>query len=279
MISTLADFIQLDAKVTDILVTDILKHGSAATPIYTIFENIKESTKPEETKWSGYLIPSADTDYTFIIKNSDSEPNVSIDGKNLNFTAQEDPTNEWWSDPIPLQAGKLYKLTTKDVELKNIFWKTPASAIAAIPSTALLPEFASEQCEPALIALKKAAMLVSTFDLSADEIKFFDLHKDDFENMNFNELTFPQWLRLEAYTRLRHSIPENKLNLLEFWKWVYEASPDDTQTDELINKIVDLTSWKYESIKKLIADNHFNIGQLEDYRNERNLLKLQKALL
>jgi hypothetical protein len=36
----------------------------------------------------------------------------------------------------------------------------------------LIPDFASEQCKPALIALKKAAMLASTFALSADEISF-----------------------------------------------------------------------------------------------------------
>ena len=28
----------------------------------------------------------------------------------------------------------------------------------------------------------------------------------------------------------------------------------------------------------MIATNHFNIGKLEDYRNEKNLLKLQEAL-
>ncbi|QYR21089.1 hypothetical protein KZ483_25785 [Paenibacillus sp. sptzw28] len=275
VIDTLADFAGLDAKITDVLVSEVLKQGSPVTPIYSIFAKIKENAKPDETNWSGYVIPAADAGYTFIIKNSDTLPIVSIDGGVVDFTAQEDPTNEWWSGAITLQAGKLYKLAAAGVELKNIFWKTPASAITSIPSSALIPDFASSQCEPALIALKKAAMLVSVFDLSADEIRFLDLHKSDFDHLDFNALTLMQWLRIEAYIRLRNSLPQAKLNMLEFWNWAYDAASDETK---LTQKIADLTAWKKERIEKLIAANHFNIGKLEDYRNEQNLLKLQNAL-
>ncbi|MEY8348019.1 neuraminidase-like domain-containing protein [Bacillus cereus] len=283
IIDTLANFTELDAKITEVLVTDILKLGSPATPIYNFFEKIKESTKPEETNWSGYLIPAADAEYTFIIKNRNSKPIVSIDGEFLEFISQENPaadcmkdtTYEWWSLTKPLQAGKLYKLTTSGVELKNVFWKTPVSEIATIPSTALIPDFASEQCSKALIVLKKAAMLASTFNLSGDEIRFFDRHKVDFDHIDFNTLTLKQWLRLEAYTRLRNSLPQAKLNMLDFWRWIYHPKSDEKN---LVDKIIELTAWKKERIEKLIAVKHFNIGKLNDYRNEKNLLKLQKAL-
>ncbi|MGZ3823021.1 MAG: hypothetical protein ACXVB6_20680, partial [Mucilaginibacter sp.] len=283
VIDTLANFIELGSKVTNVLVSEVLKLDSSDKPIYSIFEKIKESSKPDEANWSGYLIPSADANYTFIIKNSVTKPSVSIDGVVLDFLDQKDPTNEcqddqnkeWWSGTIQLQGGKLYKLVVDGLEFKNIFWKTPTTAIAAIPSSALIPDFASRECEPALIVLKKAAMLVSTFDLSADEIRFFDLHKTEFDNLNFNAPKLKPWLRLEAYIRLRNSLPQAKLSMLDFWNWIYKAKPDET---ELIGKIVDLTTWKEERIKKLIAVNHFNIGNPEDYRNEKNLLKLQETL-
>ncbi|MFN6590493.1 neuraminidase-like domain-containing protein [Bacillus sp. TD10] len=283
IIDTLANFNELDAKITEVLVTDILKLGSLATPIYNIFEKIKESAKPEEMNWSGYLIPAADMEYTFIIKNHSTEPIVSIDGELLEFTSQEDSaadcmkdtTYEWWSLTKHLQAGKLYKLTTSGVELKNVFWKTPFSEIATIPSTALIPDFASEQCSKALIVLKKAAMLVSTFKLSGDEIRFFNHHKAEFDQLDFNAFTLKQWLRLEAYTRLRNSLPQAKLNMLDFWRWIYHPKSDKKN---LVDKIIELTAWKKERIEKLIAVKHFNIGKLNDYRNEKNLLKLQKAL-
>lgn len=275
VIDTLADFAELEIKVTDVLVSEVLKLGDSATPIYSIFEGIKDSSKPVENNWSGYLIPTADTHYTFIVKDSDTKPVVSIDGVNLDFTAEEDPTNEWWSISTELEAGKLYKLATTGVELKNIFWKTPASAITSIPSSALIPGFASEQCEPALIALKKAAMLIAGFELGADEIKFLELHKANFDNLDFNALTLVHWLRLDAYTRLRNSLPQTELSILDFWNWTYVVTSDAT---ELSINIAKLTNWKQERIDKLIANNHFNITQLEDYHNEINLLKLQKAI-
>ncbi|XEC94317.1 neuraminidase-like domain-containing protein [Paenibacillus tarimensis] len=275
VIDTLANFTGLDPKIADVLVSRVLKLGSPAAPIYTVFESIKESAKPEETNWSGYVIPPADAVYTFIVKNSDSKPVVSIDGEGLDFTAEEDPTNEWWSGTTPLQAGKLYKLAATGIELKNMFWKTPATAITSIPSSALLPDFASGQCEPALVALTKAAMLVSVFDLNADEIRFFDLHNTNFDHVDLNELTLNQWLRLEAYVRLRNSLPEAKSNLLDFWNWVYGEASDETG---LTGQIADLTGWKKDRIEKLIGINHFNIGKIEDFRNEQNLLKLQHSL-
>lgn len=275
VIDTLAGFAELESKITDELVSKTLKLGMPLAPIYDIFEKIKDSAKPIETSWNGYLIPAANANFTFVVKNSDAAPGVSIDGVALNFTAQEDPTNEWWSNPIELIAGKLYKLSTTGVELKNMFWKTPASAITAIPSSALIPDFASKNAEPALIVLKKAAMVVSGFELSADEIHFLDEHKAEFDNLDFNALTLEQWLRLEAYTRLRNSLPQSKIDSLDFWHWTYDAASD---VSKLIEKIVDLTSWKRDRIDKLIATDHFNIAKLSDYRNERNLLKLQKAL-
>ncbi|MBF8277154.1 MAG: hypothetical protein HW390_2227 [Candidatus Brocadiaceae bacterium] len=267
VIDALANFVELDAKITNVLVSEVLKLGAPATPIYGIFEKIKESSKPDENNWSGYLILAADAGYTFIVKNSATKPAVTIDGVIVDFTVQEDPTNEWWSGTTPLQAGKLYKLATTGVGLKNIFWKTPASAVIVIPSSALIPDFASN--------LQKAAMLVSAFDLSEDEIRFLDQYKADFDNIDFNALTLVHWLRIEAYTRLRNSLPQAKLNMLGFWNWVHGSASD---AKELTKKISELTTWKEERIKKLIAANHFNIGKLADYRNEKNLLKLQKAL-
>lgn len=283
IIDTLANFTELDTKITEVLVTEILNIGSPATPIYSFFEKINKSAIPEEKNWSGYLIPAADADYTFIIKNSNTKPIFSIDGETLEFTSQEDQaadcmkdsTYEWWSLTKRLQAGKLYKLTTSGIELKNIYWKTPVTKIVSIPSNVLIPDFASKQCSKALIALKKAAIVVSTFKLTVDEIRFFDRHKADFDNLDFNALTLKQWLRLEAYIRLRNSLPQAKINMLDFWNWIDHPKSDETT---LVDKIIELTAWKKERIEKLITENHFNLNKLKDYRDEKNLLKLQKAL-
>ena len=175
---------------------------------------------------------------TFIIRNSDNAPVVSLDGAALTFTVQEDPTNEWWSDSRQLVAGKLYKFATNDVPLENIFWKTPTSAITAIPSSALIPDFAPQQAGPSLIALKKTAMLVSGFELSADEIHFLDENKGEFDGLDFNMLTLQQWLRLDAYTRLRNSLSQTKINILDFWKWTYDAASRITSYNVCYTKLL-----------------------------------------
>lgn len=275
VIDSLAAFVSLESKVTDELVTHILKIGMPAIPVYDVFEKIKDSAQPPAGSWSGYLIPAADAALTFIVRNSDNAPVVTIEGASLNFTQQEDPTTEWWSDSLQLVAGKLYKFATNGVVLESIFWKTPASAITLIPSTALIPDFASQQAEPALVALKKTAILVTGFELSADEIHYLDENKAEFDGLDFNALSLEQWLRLEAYTRLRNSLPQAKINILEFWKWTNDAASD---VDKLSEKIAELTVWKQARIDKLIASDHFNLVTLEGFRNEKNLLKLQRAL-
>lgn len=275
VVNTLATFSGLTNTVTDVLISEVLTTGTPAEFIYAIFEKIKESTKPVDTNWNGYLIPASKNIYTFIVRGSDTKPAITLDGVVVDFTVQEDPTNEWWSTSLALEAGILYKLSTTGVALENIFWKTPASSITAIPSSALIPDFASAQCEPALVLLKKASMIVAGFDFSAEEITFLHTHRIDFSNVDFNAITLAHWLRLDAYTRLRNSLPQVKLNILDFWKWVYDTTADVTKLSE---QIALLTGWDKVRIEKLIVAVHFNITALADYRDERNLLKLQHAL-
>lgn len=275
IIEILSSFTGAESHVTDVLVSEILTSGTPGQSIYSIFENIKESSKPNDANWKGYLIPSSSNRFTFVVKNSDVQPIVSVDGQLLNFTQQEDPTNEWWSAELDFVAGKLYWLTTTSLDLKNLFWKTPASAIVVVPTSALIPDFASSQCEPALIALKKTSILTSVFDLSADEIKYLQQNAADFDGLDFNAITLIHWLRLDAYIRLRNSLPSGDANILNFLAWTGDTSSDASKITE---KIAELTDWKQARLDALIQADHFNINKLSDYRNEVNLLKLQNAL-
>lgn len=162
---------------------------------------------------------------------------------------------------------QVLKIGSPLVPIYSIFEKVPEST-PAMPI--------SEPFKKAAILFKKAAMLISIFDLSAEEVLFFDQNKTHFDSLDFHALTLQHWLRLEAYTRLRDSLPQLNLNLLEFWKWVNDKTADENL---LIGKIVELTSWKKEHVEKLTAPGHFNLRKVSDYRNEENLLKLQDAIL
>jgi hypothetical protein len=275
VVATLSNALSLSAEITDVLISKILETNDAPPKkIYRIFEAIKASAKPSATNFKGYLIPSTTSDYTFVVKDSDTLQNIVIEGKNLALTQQEDPTNEWWSETINLQAGKLYEFSAS-IETKNLHWKTPTGAINIVPIAALLPDFASDDMLPAFVLLKKVAMLINGFNLSADEIVWLHEHKADFDNIDFGKMELKHFFRLEAYTRLRNSLPQAKINMLYFWKWTNDIAADATKLSE---KIAALTTWQVALIDKLIADNHFKINQLNDFKNEINLLKLQKAL-
>ena len=293
VIDTLSNLAGLPREVTDTLISEVLMTtDTPQMPIYNVFEKIKNSATPSDGSWQGYLIPSAEGNYTFIVKDgdSDNDPNLSIEEMPpfawekpcamppFELEQTDDPTNEWWAKiPVTLQAGKLYKLSVTGIDLANIYWKTATSSVAEIPTSALLPDFASAQSTPAFVLLKKAAILISGFNLSADEIRYFNNHQADFDGFKFYEVSLNQWLRLDSYTRLRNSLPETKTGILEFFNWTTTVQ-DAEETAKLSDKIADLTFWEKERIEKLIAENHFNLNRPEAFRNEINLVKLQKAI-
>ncbi len=274
IVETLSQKVGLEPEVTSVLISTILEDGTPTTPIYAIFESIKESAQPELTDWSGYLIPPTNENYTFVVRDSDTTPVIILDGIPLLFAQQEDPTNEWWSTSIPLQAGNLYHVQVAGKDMSTIFWKAPTSSIENIPSSLLLPDFSAERTEVALIKLEKTSIITNTFEISADELLYFHQNASDFSALDFNALSFEQWLRLESYVRLRDSLPKTDTNILDFFSWA--KNPDDPA--QLSAQINALTLWEKERIDQLIHADHFDLNDSEVFYNEVNLLKLQKAL-
>lgn len=273
IVNTLSSQTGLGNDVTDLLITKILE-TAPSVPIYTLFEGIKEAVNSGSTSWDGYLIPSAEGQYTFIVQGLTAQSALNIDGIPITFVQQTNPSGEWWSADQKLQAGKVYKLKLTGMQLENVSWKTATSSITSILSTSLLPTHAEDNTVKAFTHLQKAALLINGFILSADEIQYLSDNSSDFGSLNFNEIKLEQFLRLESYTRLRNSLPAAKINILEFFKWTHRPGG----SKKLIEKIEELTGWKKERIEQLIHKNHFNLLQPKSFRNEISLLKLQKAL-
>ncbi len=283
VINALSEQFGLDRTIMQALVVNILKISD-----YSLYQNLASieelpvtvtppsPTTPASPSWYGKLIPLTDGEYTFIAKSSaNPSSKIIIDNVALHrSTTQPATANEWWSAEMKLEPGKVYQFSVEGVKLEDIYWKTKTSAIGHIPNTVLLPDYKIEGTGTALEKLKKMAMLINGFSLSADEINFLHGNKD-FDSFDFNDLKLKPFLRIADYCSLRNSLPQPRTNILDFWKWINDTASDLTKLSE---KIAELTTWKKERIDTLIATNHFNIGKLEDYRNEKNLLKLQEAL-
>ena len=163
----------------------------------------------------------------------------------------------------------------------ELLWKTSTSPSAKIPSSSLLPDFSSQATKEVFTKLYKAALLINGFTLSVDEVSYWQSHKADFDNFDFDAaISLQHWKRLQAYTHLRNNLPRTETTLFDLFKWANKPG-DPTK---LSAKIAAATTWKQEAIEKLIAPHakdakeHFDLNRPEDFRNEINLVKLRQAI-
>lgn len=272
ILDTLSTFAGTDRTVTDVLISQVLTQGDPAVSLYSVFENLKDSAGTSGSGGAGYLIPAAAGAYTFIVYDSEAEPKIT--GLPFRFVLQEDTLREWWSAPQHLEAGKMYQLSLEGIEAKKLHWKTPTTPISAVPAAQWLPGLASDNTGNAFSALKKAALLVSGFNWSADEIRYLHENREDFGGLDFSKPTFEHWLRMEAYTRLRNALPRTDTNLTDFFRWAKQVA----DPAELPEEIAKVTLWKAERVKKLLAEANFNLLRPDSFIHEENLLKLHQAL-
>ncbi len=278
IVATLAGATSLPNDVTDVLLSNILVAGTPPQPAIVALDAIKAQPAENPTDWKGYLIPPADNSYTFIAINDTQPVPLILNGQTIPFPHQQDcPPNVWSSDPQALKNGRLYPLEVPGQNTEWLNWKTSTSPKAPIPSSALLPDYSSQGTKEIFIKLYKVALLVNTFNLSADEVSYFHVHCSDFADntlaLDFNAVTFGHWQRLAAYTNLRNSLPRVDMTLLDLFLWA--SQPDATPLNV---KIATVTSWNQDNIASLLTPEHFDLNHPEAFRNEVNLVKLQQAL-
>lgn len=277
IVTTMASAVSLTNDVTDVLLSDILLGTAAPSQTaITVLENIEAEAGGSASSWKGYLIPPADDMYTFIAISDTQPAPLLLAGQSIPFKyQQEDPSNVWSTDPTPkLKGGNLYWLEVSDRPAAQLQWKTAISPKAPIPTSALLPDYSSQGTEEVFTRLFKTALLVNGFNLSVDEVSYWQSHADDFDTFDLNAVTLQHWQRLQAYTALRDSLPQTDTTLLNLFTWA--SKPDDPT--QLSEHIATVTLWQQTNIDKLLTADHFDLNRPDAFRNEVNLVKLQKAL-
>ena len=268
----------LASDVTRLLLSEVLVVGTPSDSAMKVLEKIKDIPPGKSAAFKGYLIPTADDQYTFVAI-ADKPPAVSIDGQTIPFPhQQDDPSNVWSSDPVKLTAGKLYWLEViKDQPDDQLQWKTATSPRATIPASALLPDYSSQGTKEAFVKLYKAGILVNGFGLTVDEISYWQTHPTDFDGFDFNTVTLQHWKRLQAYTDLRNNLPKYDMTLLDLFRW--SSQKNDPKNLSVSAQIAAVTGWKTDNIDKLITPEHFDLNRREDFTNEINLVRLRNATI
>lgn len=276
LVDTISDQAGIDKDVTDVLLSEVLMSGTPAAPILETFRSIKKQP-PVTSPWKGFLVPAAEDSYQFAItvNTPTLTATFTLNGQNITFHQQDDPNNVWLSDPVKLKTGIAYPIviTGLSADLHELSWKTAITTKTPIPASVLFPDDSTNTVQAAFIKVQKAAILVSGFSLSATEVSYLQQHGTDFDGLNFNAIQLKHFKHLEAYTRLRKSLPHTNTDLISFFTWVNQGTGDA----QLSAQIAALTTWNQADIDKLIAPTHFNLTR-SDFKNEKNLLKLQQAL-
>jgi len=270
--ATLSDACSLDNDATAVLLTDILKGVSAKS----LMRILKDANQPVTgIGWKGYLVPAADDDYGFAVKDNKKPFSLQMDGKNI-LDEKFPLTKEFFiSAPQKLKAGVPYLLsiTGLTADLGDLNWSTAVSPKSPLTREVLLPIGAVQAVEEGFIKLFKAAIVVNGFALKADEISWLQLHGVNFDNMDLNAVSLQHLLRIAAFARLRNSLPASDMTLVEFFQWVDTIAPSTAPGQQ----VALLLARKKEDVDALIAPPHFNFAAPKDFANEINLLQLLDA--
>uniref|UniRef100_UPI00190EDAE2 neuraminidase-like domain-containing protein n=1 Tax=Calothrix rhizosoleniae TaxID=888997 RepID=UPI00190EDAE2 len=278
----------LDQDLTEKLVMKVIKTENDEVLYQEIIrlKEQKDSLEEEETLvWQGYFVPEKEGKYRFLLE---AEGQATLTFRNQPLWSEPERTddeqiNYYRSREIFLKAGIAYPFvlqgydedeTEKIIGLLMKFNDQPQTNIS---DKVLFPALRTEAFNKAYIKLHKAAMLLSGFDMTLEELEFLLEFSNNFAGLDFNTLSFPQWLRLEAFYRLHKSLNTKELSLLEFIRWTHQKEDSVTEASIAV-QISTLTGWEFSHVEKLIKPKHFNLCHPQHFRDETNLLKLQATL-
>ena len=253
----------------------------------TILKNLAQSSQQTTSDWAGTLVPATTGTYTFVaISDTVPEPLI-LAGQSLPFIYQQaDPSNVWWTGPVQLVAATLYSLTVAGQSASALQWKTPSTTPSTIPSTSLLPGASTATTTTVFVQIFKCSFFVSGFNLTSQEVSYFQANPTDFSGFDFNAITLQHWQRLDAYTTLRNSLPPplatntstttgTPPTLIDLFAWAAANNP----ASGLVAEIVAVTQWDTTKLTSLIeTPNYFNFPNPSSFRNEINLITIQNAL-
>ncbi len=280
---TMASVSSLSSDVTGALLSSVLlgtdPTSKTQVSALTALEKIHQAPAEPANRWTGFLVVSTIDSYSFSCLSLSEDyqpPDMVLDGQHIVFgTQQPDPSNVWISTAVNLIGGRVYSLVITGQSASALQWMTARSGLVAIPSTALLPNYSIQGLSDIFAQVVKAGIVINGLSLSAEEILYFQAHGSEFGPLDFNTMTLAAWVRLQAYTSLRTSLPQQSPTLIDFFKWTSGPSPD---ASTLLAQIVATTQWDLTAVTKLCATAHFNLTNPSQFTNEINLTKLQKAL-
>jgi hypothetical protein len=260
------------------LLTDVIKVGpvgsqKSAMQVLVDLKNQEAASDPLKP-WTGYLLPSSSDTYVFYGYGDSQPPPLIIGGTSVPFATQnEDPSNLWWTAPVPLVGGKMTSLQVQGQKVPgDLQWKTARSGVVAIPPSALVPDASVTDATGIFAPLSGVSMIIQGFSLDLTELQYLQSHKANFSGLDFNAIILDAWKRLLKYYELRKSLPSRERQLIDLFKWA--DLRDNATADEISSKISAVTAWDVDSIKVLLDKSNLDLGDVKLFRDEIAMSKL-----
>jgi hypothetical protein len=253
-------------------------------------------------RWTGWICPPADGDYTFTIQITEPDESAAlwINDKSLFGINRPDITGSLsgvsGQGTISLKGGTLYPIKVEYAETIDtagiqLFWQSATSPKAIVRSHFLYPDTIVQDLVGKVILYHRAAQCIDGFRLSAAEANYLLTNTKDFGNITFLPTNTVQWLRLCDYTELRKIIPA-KLLLPIFQEAVAEdaaSSGSALPSDSLVSAIANANQpgWNKDYLSYLAGNQNtpppsptasYFQYKASDFRNEIGLLRIKEAL-
>lgn len=265
--------------ITRALLVDILNVGTTSAPesLLNALKDIQKTPASTSSAWTGYVVPPSSDNYTFIGIGDAAPSPLQIDGILVPFKyQQEDPSNVWSTDPVPLTGGHLYPLQVVGQTVPGTLqWKTVRDAASSITTSSLVPDYSVSSTMEVFVKFQKAAIVINGFSLTAKEVTYLQSSGSSFSNFDLNTVSMEAWKRILAYQGLRDSLPKLGLTLIDLFAWARRPDSHISDIGAQINKI---TTWDVGMINTLISSDNLNLQNLNAFTNEVALLKLKSAI-
>jgi hypothetical protein len=228
-------------------------------------------------RWQSYLSPPSSGEYTLVVavKEADEAFKLYLDDVLIREKPAANPDTSL-EVPVELNASQMYKLAVEYSESVgnagiSLYWKTPTSAPAIVPSTAAFPAKLMEDFISTIELYHRVGKFVSGFKLTDTEVNHFVDYKTDFGNIDFNTLTPDHWQRVNDYVALRNAVPQGQALLTDVFAAANISDPPATVNS--LSTLLNLaTAWDLNTLNYLV-NSYFTLT-VNDFKNEIALAKL-----
>ncbi|MEP7107399.1 MAG: neuraminidase-like domain-containing protein [Ferruginibacter sp.] len=246
-------------------------------------------------QWSGYISPLIDGQYTFLAQVSEKDEGVQliINEQQIIGRAPGDLITDTVleaSEAIDMKAGQLYTARLNYSETSgnagiHLYWKNAAGLKELINSENYYPGSIIETFKSFVRTAAKACRFIEGFSLSEREIKLFSDHQPDFENIDFVNFRFAQWLRINDYVVLKKQLsPGTLVPLTDLFEMAGKAYTE-SQLSSLLLRLLNISQLDLKALnvseKELLASmvGRLSLQQAKNFLTDNKAFKVDTILL